>query len=346
MKSYAYYSLLMVLILPCRGYAFEVDICAEALGDFYAQRNAFLDDSSKDHFDRMYSSYRDLLFLGAELDTPLHTASFAKNSILQIHTLVSKGMSMKAPGQFLGGTPLHYAVLHGHVANINTLVDLGAEVNIPDIIGNSPLHYAARRNDEAKTATVEWLLEKGADIHQRDILGRTPIMIAVEYENQDVFNTLVSRGASLTDRNIEGHTLLHIALLDYKIRNRISMVEMILKAGRSELEIINSPDRTYGNTPLHWAAHKGYTDVMKILLERGARLDIKNNDGELPLHVAARKDRMKAFLMLRNANPSLLDVKNNKGLTPVDIARAHNSQKILSFLNSVPIQIIEWPVSE
>ena len=46
-------------------------------------------------------------------------------------------------------------------------------------------------------------------------------------------------------------------------------------------ETVNKKDDT-GNTPLHYAVKYNSLKVVKILLENGARLDIWNNDGDLP----------------------------------------------------------------
>jgi ankyrin repeat protein len=44
-----------------------------------------------------------------------------------------------------------------------------------------------------------------------------------------------------------------------------------------------------GRTPLGWAAEKGHEVVVKLLLERGAELEPRDNDGRTPLGWAARR---------------------------------------------------------
>lgn len=48
---------------------------------------------------------------------------------------------------------------------------------------------------------------------------------------------------------------------------------------------LNHPQ--YGDTPLHWAAFYGYTDCATILMEAGARTDIKNGVGNSQCNVLA-----------------------------------------------------------
>jgi ankyrin repeat protein len=40
-------------------------------------------------------------------------------------------------------------------------------------------------------------------------------------------------------------------------------------------------------TPLHLAANKGHIEVVKLLIEHGAYVNAKNNNGWAPLHEAA-----------------------------------------------------------
>ena len=128
-----------------------------------------------------------------------------------------------------------------------------------------------------------------------------------------------------------------MAVIYPEVEDRVSMVETILDTVTNweEPGIINWPEPVSEASPLHWAIFYDRTDVVTILLQRGALTTTTNNDGELPIHVAAREDRVDAFLMLRNANPASLDVKDKEGLTPIETARKHNSQKVLSVLDSL-----------
>lgn len=50
-------------------------------------------------------------------------------------------------------------------------------------------------------------------------------------------------------------------------------------------EAANNRDK-FGWTPLHWAASHGFIDICKILLDNGAKVDVKNNYGMTPIHKA------------------------------------------------------------
>ena len=41
-------------------------------------------------------------------------------------------------------------------------------------------------------------------------------------------------------------------------------------------------------TSLHWAIANGHTEVVNLLIEKGADIHVKDNDGDTPLHWASR----------------------------------------------------------
>ena len=100
----------------------------------------------------------------------------------------------------------------------------------------------------------------------------------------------------------EAWNLLHMALLAPKDRTPIVAIEYLLQLGVEA----NAQD-CYGNTPLNYAARAKYVEAMRLLLDRGASIDLANNDGVTPLRqtllskpyfVAATE-----LLLARGANP-------------------------------------------
>src|SRR6516225_1870575 len=72
-----------------------------------------------------------------------------------------------------GSTALHHAAGYGPLANVELLLNKGADVNAKNGRRSTPLHWAIY--DEAK---VRLLLSKGADVNARQAQGRTPLFLA------------------------------------------------------------------------------------------------------------------------------------------------------------------------
>lgn len=90
-------------------------------------------------------------------------------------------------------------------------------------------------------------------------------------------------------------------------------------------------------TLLHQAAWEGNPEGVKILLEAGAVIDARNNDGGTPLHRAvatplvAPKTRCECVQALCEAGAPL-NAKNKDGLTPMDFARKWERKDVLKVL--------------
>ncbi|KAK0168950.1 hypothetical protein PV327_002706 [Microctonus hyperodae] len=80
---------------------------------------------------------------------------------------------------------------------------------------------------------------------------------------------------------------------------------------------INIPDED-GMMPIHWAADRGYVEILKCLIENGADINAQDDDGQTALHYAASCGHRDVVEYLLSVGVKLL--KDNEGLTPKDIA--------------------------
>ncbi len=100
---------------------------------------------------------------------------------------------------------------------------------------------------------------------------------------------------------------IHTAVL----YNDLEAVKQHIKAGSD----LNLKDVFGGSTPLVTAATFGKTEIAKALIDAGADLSVKNNDGSTALHAAAFFGRIEIVKMLLEAHADKT-VRNNFGHTP------------------------------
>jgi len=93
-----------------------------------------------------------------------------------------------------------------------------------------------------------------------------------------------------------------------------------------------STDR-FGRTSLHLASLRGDTEIVELLLEAGANVNIKNKFGWTPLHLAAREGHIDIVQMLLEAGANI-GAKNKFGRTPLDYAVKHRHTDIVRMLVS------------
>lgn len=97
--------------------------------------------------------------------------------------------------------------------------------------------------------------------------------------------------------------------------NNKDKVSSLLSRG-ADIEARNS---IIGGTPLHSATFRGSPATVKLLLDRGADVNARANDGNTPLHFAASLDRTDIAKLLIEAGAAL-DMKNTDGETPLRLA--------------------------
>ncbi|XP_067336427.1 ankyrin repeat domain-containing protein 66 [Channa argus] len=109
-------------------------------------------------------------------------------------------------------------------------------------------------------------------------------------------------------------------------------VEEILKQNKCNP---NQRDIDWSNkTPLHWAAAKGHTDTVRILIEHGARPCLRTEHGWTPAHYAAEFGQLAVLRVLHSFNAPL-DKEDCCGDKPVRIADIYGHQDCVRFLKKV-----------
>ena len=111
-----------------------------------------------------------------------------------------------------GYTPLHVAVTEGNEVNLEMcelLIEGGADVNLQDNSGNTPLILAILEFD---LEMCEILIESNADVNLQNNRGDTPLHIAARNSEYlpilDIIDLLIQKGANPTIANGNGDTLV------------------------------------------------------------------------------------------------------------------------------------------
>ena len=113
-----------------------------------------------------------------------------------------------------GFTPLHLSVRGGHLDIAAYLLEEGeADVNLPAKSGYTPLASAA---ENGNLDIVDYLIDHGADLDSSSVSGSTVVLNAVKNGHIDVVRCLGERGADLNKADLVGRTPLYYAS---KLRN-------------------------------------------------------------------------------------------------------------------------------
>lgn len=211
-----------------------------------------------------------------------------------------------------GQTPLYIAIKYGHVDAVKLLIYLGADVNIQDETGNSPLHTAIRSIEKTRrikdivlkenaikryVELVDILMQHSADLHVRNIYGDTPLHLAAREGHIRGIKILLNQGARFSKNNY-GHTPIDLAKFSQYTKivrmlegQKQKYVQMLLNVARqrdnSEImdliqSFINTDDSdqqdAISRTVLYLASLEGHVEMVKLLMQLG--VDIHDIEGQ------------------------------------------------------------------
>ena len=236
---------------------------------------------------------------------------------------------------FHGRTTLYDAAYRGDLACVRTLLELGADVAVRDDLGYSPLHQAAAGGN---TDAIRLLLDRGSDPKAKADDGVTPVHSAAQSGHNEAIGLLVAAGGELDTVDHGGRTPLWWAahrradettryLLERGADASAAGGDVVLQAIRSDdlalvrllLERGASLDVSddWGQTPLHIAAYYGSTDSLRFLLERELAVNVRDPQRRTPLHQAARSGKLESYKLILSAggDPELRD---GRGKRPID----------------------------
>lgn len=173
------------------------------------------------------------------------------------------------------------AAITGELKDLKTLLEEGGDVfNINTPIRGS-LNLLMNACMGAQPEVVEFLIDKGAEVNI-DCDSQTPLMYACKSAEDServtrVAKKLLEAGAAVRISTLYGDTPLIFA----SQAGHTQAVEMMVK--QASLDATNNQT---GNSAIFFAIEKNHRDIVKILLENGASINIANRKGYLPRAVA------------------------------------------------------------
>jgi hypothetical protein len=193
----------------------------------------------------------------------------------------------------LDHTPLHNAVVCGDANSVSALLNGGANPNCAARGGMTPLHYAAYQRD---IKMVKLLLEYGANLDNVTDKGRSVLFFALRNQSHSASSDM----AAYTDRYRVGNTL-------HTDEDTWDVIDALFNGPTRWNRLLRSLERADQNgvTPLMIAAGEGFQKTATLLLERGARPEVRDHANHTALKYAARNKHRDMVRLLLLADPAV-----------------------------------------
>ena len=193
-----------------------------------------------------------------------------------------------------GFTPLLYAARENCRQCVDVLLEHGADINLPDPDGVSPLHIAIMN---ANWDLAKDFIEAGADVDQWDIYGEAPLFTAVGLRSR----TDGGRASIDPPNETDGLTIVRLLLE----RGANPNMQLFFRPAN-----VRGSTNTRGSTPLIRAANNNDMEVVQLLLAHGADATLYMADRQTPIHavLAGRANEKDAIEMIEVLHAAGTDV--------------------------------------
>ncbi|MCA9175060.1 MAG: ankyrin repeat domain-containing protein [Planctomycetales bacterium] len=193
----------------------------------------------------------------------------------------------------------------------------------------SPLQLAALRGDAMQIrkllSGVDSAARRGEFLkgYFHNLLSNSPLALAVRNGHTAAVKVLLEFGANPNEYGIYSLT----PLANAAERGQLEIVRHLLAHGAN---VHAAPD---AYTALMRACIGGHAEIAKLLLEAGADINAKHDDGQLPLHFAAKRGSAACVALLLKHGADLSAKAYGKD-TPLDYARLYKRTEVIQLLEN------------
>ena len=208
-----------------------------------------------------------------------------------------------------GYTSLHMPTYRGYGKIVKMLLSAGANPNVQDNDGDTPLLLAAR---EGHNNIVKILINENADLDIKNNNGDTALALASYRNHQEIAKLLLETQANPNIQAKDGSTALSFALKN----NNKELITLLIKSGAYKLPILDKMNEMWDSI---CAQGNEATELVEILIKNGADINFRSSNGNTPLITAANYGHLEIVETLIN-NGAKLNCQNVVGITALYIS--------------------------
>ena len=223
-----------------------------------------------------------------------------------------------------GRTYIFWAAYKNNLELMKYLVSKDAKTNIVDDHGYTILNFAASTG-QTNTKMYDYLIKMAANIKtDKNRKGANVLLLVAPYlENYSLISYLLSKGASLEDKDNNGNGIFEYAAKGGNISLLETLIDKGVQKGENTMIFASQGLRRKKNT----------LQTYKFLESVGVKTNCIDKDGKNPLHAIAYNNKDLAtysYFISKGVNVNLQD---NKGRSPFMNAANNNTLEIVKFLS-------------
>lgn len=250
--------------------------------------------------------------------TPLIRAA-VKNNTPIIQLLLDHNANINDQ-YHLGATPIHIVTVYNNIAALQLLLDSHANINIQTTQGRTPLQIAANNNN---LECFQILLDRSANVNTRDNDDCTALHYCATNNQVDLIHRLIDHGAKINAKskitdNDPKFSFYHGTPLLLAIKfKQTAAIQALLERHANP----NIPDN-FLLTPLHVSAIAGNGDITRLLIAHNAKVNTgipSSKHGKTSLYIACEVNHPEVIEVLLEHRADV-NIGTHHNISPLHIS--------------------------
>lgn len=210
------------------------------------------------------------------------------------------------------------AIIKNDEKKVFYFLKAGVNPNYKSYENVTPIMFAA---ESGYLYIVKQLIAYGADVNAEPNSGTTAIIAASKKNNIDIVELLLQNSANVNAVDQKGYSAL-----SYAAAYGFPKLAWLLCSYGAKTENINND-----NSPMILAAYYGDNEIINILLEFAADINVKDDEGFTPLMIAAQNGLLETVKLLVDSGANS-ELTNSQGYNALKLAVANDKKDVVEYL--------------
>ena len=220
-----------------------------------------------------------------------------------------------------GWTALHFSARNGSYKLVNFFADMGIDINLKTNSEWNCLHIAALNGHLNLCKTL--ISKYKFDVQVADNDGWNVLHLSARNGSYKLVKFFADMGIDINLKTKDGRNCLHIAAHN----GHLNLCQTLISKHNLDVQVPSND----GCTALHYSAINGCYELVKFFGDMGIDINLKENNGDNCLHIAAHYGHLNLCKAFINEHKFDVKTRNKYGFTALHFSAVNGSYELVNF---------------